>query len=281
MERNRPSGTAQGAAMLRALHRIIDDEPRILDDPIAARLLGDEFDRYKTLVRFFPFSTRVRANFIMRNRYAEDCLSESLRGGVRQYVLLGAGLDTFAFRQPGWASSLRIFEVDHPATQDWKRGRLAAANIPIPSNVTFVPVDFERISLQEGLRGAGLDFNVPTFFSSLGVTQYLTDDAFDRTLNFVLSLPPRSEIVFSFVLDGSALSLAERIGVAMFAMIGAARGEPWLTRYSAEQLVGKLKSMGFSEVSLFSTDAANARYFQGRRDGLRVSRVEQMMTAIV
>ena len=185
--------------MARALHRILDDEPKILDDSIAARLLGDEFDRYRMLVRFFPFSALIRANFIMHSRYAEDCLAESLRDGVGQYVLLGAGLDTFAYRQPEWASSLRIFEVDYPATQNWKRGRLTAANIPIPTNVTLVPVDFERISLQEGLgAAAGLNYQVPTFFSSLGVTQYLTAGAFDRALKFVLSLPLRSEIVFSF-----------------------------------------------------------------------------------
>jgi len=280
MEKGRPSGTAQGAAIVRALHRILDDDPKILDDSIAARLLGDEFDRYKTLVRFFPFSSLIRANFIMRSRYAEDCLAESLRDGVGQYVLLGAGLDTFAYRQPGWASSLRIFEVDYPATQSWKRGKLAAANIPIPANVALVPVDFERISLQEGLGAAGLDFHVPTFLSSLGVTQYLTANALDRTLKFVLTLPARSEIVFSFVLTGNALSVAQRIGAAVVATIGAARGEPWLTRFSPGQLVSKLKAMGFSEVSYFSTDEANLRYFQGRRDGLRASRIEQVMRAI-
>jgi methyltransferase (TIGR00027 family) len=281
MEEGRPSSSAQGAAMVRALHRILDDEPKILDDSIAASLLSAEFDRYKPLLRFFPFSALIRANFIMRSRYAEDCLAESWRDGVGQYVLLGAGLDTFAYRQPEWASSLRIFEVDFPATQKWKRKKLAAANISIPDNVTLVPVDFERISLQEGLGAAGLNFHVPTFFSSLGVTQYLTAGAFDRALKFVLSLPPRSEIVFSFVLAGSALSAAQRVGVAVVAAISSARGEPWLTRFSPEQLVSKLKSMGFSEVKPFSTDAANSRYFQGRRDGLRTSRIEQMMSATV
>ncbi len=281
MEQDRPSGTAQGAAIVRALHQVIDDAPKILDDPIAARLLGDEFDRYRTIVRFFPFSARVRANFVLRSRYAEDCLAESLSDGVRQYVLLGAGLDTFAFRQPAWASSLRIFEVDYPATQNWKRKRLDAANISVADNVIFVPVDFERISLEAGLAAAGLDFKAPTFLSSLGVTQYLTAKAFDGTLKFVLSLPPGSEIVFSFVLPGSALTLPERIIVALFASIGAARGEPWLTRFSPEQLTGKLKAMGFSKVSHLSTDAAKARYFRQRRDRLEPSRVEQMMRAIV
>jgi methyltransferase (TIGR00027 family) len=281
MDKDQPSGTAQGAAIVRALHQILDDEPRILDDQIAVRILGDEFERYQSLVRFFPFAARLRAHFVMRSRYAEDCLAESLSDGVRQYVLLGAGMDTFAYRQPEWAASLRIFEVDYPATQNWKRERLAAAKIPIPGNVTLVPADFERTSLKEALAASGLDLEVPTFFSSVGVTQYLTADAFELALKFVLSMPPASEFVFSFVLAATALSLAERISAATFAAIGAARGEPWLSRFSPQQLENKLTSMGFSKVIHFSTEAANARYFRGRRDGLELSNVEQMMRAIV
>jgi methyltransferase (TIGR00027 family) len=209
MEKDRPSATAQGAAVVRALHQILDDEPRILDDTIAARLVGEELERHKRMVRLFG-ARGLRANFAMRSRYAEDCLAESLGDGVGQYVLLGAGLDTFAYRQPAWAGSLRIFEVDCPATQKWKRAKLAAAEISIPVNVTLVPVDFERTSLKEGLAASGLDLRIPTFFSSLGVTQYLTEEALDLLLNFVLTLPPASEIVFSFVLAGSALSWRER-----------------------------------------------------------------------
>jgi methyltransferase (TIGR00027 family) len=281
VDERKPSSSAQGVAVSRALHRIIDEDPKILDDSIAARLLGDEFDRYKTLLRFFPFSTRIRASFVMRSRYAEDCLADSIRDGVPQYVILGAGLDTFAYRQPVWARSLRIFEVDHPATQNWKRARLSAANIPIPANVTFAQVDFERISLQQGLSAAGLDFHAPAFFCALGVTQYLTENAFDRTLQFVLAMPRRSEIVFTFVLAANALPLAARLGVAFTASMSAARGEPWLTRFSPDQLVSKLKSIGFSEVTHFSTKAAISRYFQGRHDRFLPSRIEQLIRAIV
>jgi len=281
MEQDRPSGTAQGAAMVRALHRIVDDQPWLIDDPISARLLGDDFIRYRNLIRYFPFAASIRANFLMRNRYAEDCLAESLANGVRQYVLLGAGLDTFAYRQPAWAAALRIFEVDYPASQNWKHERLAAANISIPGNVTLVPMNLERVSLQEGLAAAGMDFGVPSYFSSLGVTQYLTVEAFDLTLKFVTSLPPGSAIVFSFVLASSDLAISERIAAGTLAAISAARGEPWLSRYSPAVLANSLKTMGFSKVDYFSTDAANRRYFLGRRDGLRASRVEQMMRAVV
>ncbi len=280
MERDRPSATAQGAAVVRALHQVLDDEPRILDDPIAARLVGEELERARKSARWFA-ARGLRAAFTMRSRYAEDCLAESIGDGVRQYVMLGAGLDTFAYRQPAWAASLQIFEVDYPATQNWKRAQLASAGISIPANVTFVPVDFERVSLKEALAAGGLDFGIPTFFSSLGVTQYLTEEALDLSLNLVLSMPPRSEIVFSFVLAAHALSWRERAIAAMFAAIARASGEPWLTRFSPQQLAGRLASMGFSKVRCFSAEDANARYFRGRGDGLKASRLEQMMRAFV
>jgi methyltransferase (TIGR00027 family) len=279
MEKEKPSATAQGAALVRALHQALDDEPKILDDPIAAPLVRQELEGHKLARRLI--GRRIRAMFALRSRYAEDCLVESLSSGIGQYVLLGAGLDTFAYRQPDWARSLRIFEVDYPATQRWKRERLAAAEIHIPANVTFVPVDFERISPAEGLTGGGLDFRVPTFFSSLGVSQYLTEEAWDLSLNFVLSLPAASEIVFSFVSTAGTLSWQERALAAISAVSARAQGEPWLSRYSPQRLVNKLISMGFSKVLHFSSDEANARYFRERRDGLRASKLEEMMRAIV
>ena len=266
---------------MRALHQTLD-EPRVLDDPITAQLVGrKELERQKKLFRLLPFMAPLRANFAMRNRYAENCLAESLSSGVCQYVLLGAWLDTFGYRQPEWARSLRIFEVDHPATQHWKRTKLAAANVPIPANVSLVGVDFEKVSLREGLAAAGLDFTVPTFFASLGVTQYLTVAALDLSLKLVASLPRGSQIVFSFVVASGALSPKERVFAGVFAAIAAANREPWLTRFVPEQLAAKLAGMGFSKVIHLSNEAAIDRYFQQRRDGLAPSQVEQMMRAIV
>jgi methyltransferase (TIGR00027 family) len=190
-------------------------------------------------------------------------------------------LDTFAYRQPTWAGSLRIFEVDYPATQNWKRERLSSAGIPVPTNLTFVPVDFERGSLREALASAGLDFTIPTFVSWLGVTQYLSKDAVDLTLKFVLSLSKASEIVFTFVLTSDELSAAEQFGVVLLSAINRVRGEPWLTRYSPHQLKDYLIAMSFSKVLLFSAEDANERYFRGRGDGMAASNVEQMIRAIV
>src|SRR5579863_106550 len=176
---------------MRAIHQTIDDEPKILDDPISPRLVDEQSEFYRSrleLLERLPELTRLRlkASFVMRSRFAEDRLAEAFRGGVRQYVLLGAGLDTFAYRQPPWAHSLRIFEVDYPATQQWKRKRLAEARILVRDNVTFVPLDFEKVSLAQGLSQAGLHPDTGTFFSMLGVSQYLTEAAFDQTLKFVL-----------------------------------------------------------------------------------------------
>jgi methyltransferase (TIGR00027 family) len=286
MDEERPSLTAEGAAVMRALHQAPLHQPKILNDPISARLVDPLSDFYKSrvdLLERLPALTRQRleATFVMRSRYAEDCLAEAFDKGALQYVLLGAGLDTFAYRQPSWANSLRIFEVDHPATQRWKRRRLADASVSVPDNVSFVPVDFEKVSLATALAQAGPDMSATTFFSMLGVSQYLTAVALDETLRLVLSAAARSEIVFSFVLPDHALPQEEANLAAKFTAQFAALGEPWLTRFEPSQLVAKLTAMGFSETIHLSSTDANQRYFCGRRDGLNAANLEQMMRAIV
>ena len=286
MHEQRWSATAEAAAIMRALHQSVDDDPKILVDPIAAKLIEPDGDFYKgALARFEglprPLQARFRSLFVVRSRYAEDCLAESVSDGVRQYVILGAGLDTFAYRQPLWARPLHVFEVDHPASQQRKRRRLAAADIAIPGNVRLVPVDFERVTLTEGLSAAGLDFAAPTFFALLGVSQYLTEASLDLTLRFVLSMPASSEIVLSFVLPESARPPDEAALVAAFAARSAEMGEPWLTACLPDELVAKLRAMGFSRVAHLSPEAAAGRYIGDRRDGLSVWWNEQMMRATV
>src|SRR5215831_13169649 len=145
MQHARPSRTGELTAIMRAIHQTADEEPKILSDPIAPRLVDTmrDDDEWLTPILRHPFAKQWRAGFMIRSRYAEDCLAECVDQGIQQYAILGAGLDTFAFRQPPWARALRIYEIDHPATQRWKRGRLAAASIAIPPNLTFVPIDFE------------------------------------------------------------------------------------------------------------------------------------------
>jgi methyltransferase (TIGR00027 family) len=285
MEKNRRSLTAEGAAIQRALHQTLDDDPKILDDPIAPLLVDPTSETYRASLSRAEVTRSVRAPFravfVLRSRYAEDCLAESLSRGVRQYVLLGAGLDTFAYRQPAWASPLRVFEVDHPASQQWKRERLADVKVGLPANLTFVPVDFERVSLQQGLSAAAFDFGAATFLSWLGVTQYLTPEAIGQTLRFVLSLPRGSEIAFEFIVPGDLLPADEAAVFEALAARAADVGEPWLTRFRPDELRAKLLAMGFCEVIHLTPQEANDRYFRGRRDGLATWSAGQMMRAIV
>jgi methyltransferase (TIGR00027 family) len=276
------SRTIEIPAIMRALHQTADDDPKILTDPIAPRLIDAEDDqRWLAPLLNHPFAKQWRAGFAVRSRYAEDCLEEGVRRGVQQYVILGAGLDTFAYRQPPFASSLRIYEVDHPITEQWKRDRLKMADIAIPPNLTFVPIDFERTSIPGGLAVNGFLIGAQTLCSWMGVTQYLTCEAIDATLRFALSLPRSSEIVFSFILPQEALSGVEAEAIALAAQRSAEVGEPWLTRLHVAELTFKLRSMGFSQIVHLTPEEASKRYFANRRDGLKERHGEQLMRALV
>jgi methyltransferase (TIGR00027 family) len=199
------SRTAQRVAIRRAAHQLLD-QPRVLDDPLALRIIGAEA---AAALRTNPkehhaFARAFRAFMAARSRYAEDELARAVASGVRQYVVLGAGLDTFAYRNPH--DGLRVFEVDHPATQAWKRERLQAAGIAVPSSLTFVPIDFERQTLADGLERAGFDHRIAAFFSWLGVTPYLTREACMSTLSLIAKMPASSGVVFDFAIDPSLLS---------------------------------------------------------------------------
>jgi len=282
MQRSQRSRTLEIPAIMRALHQAVDDDPKILTDPIAPRLIdADEDQGWLAPLLNHPFAKQWRAGFALRARYAEDSLAEAVERGAGQYVVLGAGLDSFAYRQPPWAHALKIYEVDHPLSQRWKQHRLKAAAIAVPSNLRFVPIDFERVAIPEALRATDFAFGTPTLFSWMGVTQYLTLDAIDATLRLVLSLPPSSEIVFSFILPQAAISGVEADALAAAAQRAAEAGEPWLTRLHAGELASHLRSMGFSRVVPLTPGQARRRYFENRRDGLTARRGEQLMRAVV
>lgn len=285
MDARQPSQTADGAAIMRALHQQLPAEMRVLDDPVAAMLVDTQSDAFRarvSLVARLPETVRLRlTNFVLRSRFAEDCLTQAAQAGIGQYVILGAGLDTFAYRQPSWARRLRIFEVDHPATQDMKKARLRRAGTFIPDNVFFAAVDFESTTLDDGLRQASFDASKPAFFSMLGVSQYLAANALDSTLEFVLSMPRSSEVVLSIVLPDHLLPSDEAALAASYAARFASIGEPWLTRPVPDEFLAKLRSMGFSQAHHLSPEQANARYFAARTDGLQASLQEQMIRAVV
>jgi methyltransferase (TIGR00027 family) len=255
------SRTALSVAALRAYHQTHDGSPKILDDPIAARII-DSRAMAAIMASRNPWTEALRLHVLVRSRFAEERLESAVARGVRQFVVLGAGYDTFAYRQPAWAQALRIFEVDHPASQNAKRERLAAAHIELPPNLTFAPVDFERTSLADGLREAGFDTTVPTFFSWLGVMMYLDLPAIDAVFDYVAALPPSSEIAFTYARPGRWFSVESPIAAA-----AAAVGEPWKTRFAPSVLAARLRSHGFAQVDFLDVRDANERY-QPMRAGL-------------
>jgi methyltransferase (TIGR00027 family) len=267
MESGTPSRTALGVAVRRASHQLYDGLPRVLDDPIAVPILGA---RYQSLLEDAQatvresFSTSMRAWLVVRSRYAEDCLAQAVAAGTRQYCLLGAGLDTFAHRNPH--PGLRVFEVDHPATQRWKRDLLAAGGLGHPASLEYCPVDFERDNLSEQLIGAGFDWERPAFFAWLGVTMYLAPAAFRATLDWIGGLAAGSAVVMDYALPRHALPPSEQATRDALAERVQAIGEPFQLFFTPEEMAGELK--GFAKVR--DTDAAELqqKYLEGRTDGL-------------
>jgi methyltransferase (TIGR00027 family) len=295
MEEGRPSSTAMGAAMARAAHLLLDGEPKILRDDLALGLSGFENEAalqaaLKTIqTELAQRSTpelaptlfqNVRALTTVRSRYAEDELSKAIERGVAQYVILGAGLDSFAYRRRDLAEVIRVFEVDYPATQTWKQARLRTLGIELPSNLTFIPIDFEKQSLADALRAGGYHAEKPRFFSWLGVTEYLREEAIFTTLQVVASMAPGSEIVFGYAVPETLLDEENRRLLAMKAF-AAARGEPIRSLFEPTDLVARVKAVGFAEVWDFGAEEADARYFAGRTDGLCASRTAHFMKARV
>ncbi len=284
MKENCPSTTALRVAMRRAAHQIMDD-PKVFDDPLALRILGVEnastAQSDPKWSEQTPLSCGLRAFLAARSRFAEDELHSAIKRGVRQYVVLGAGLDTFAYRNPYPEDVLHVFEVDHPATQTWKRTRLEEAAIPIPRTLTFSPVDFETQTLEEGLRRAGFDTGKGTFFSWLGVTQYLTNSAVTATLRFVASMPVGSGIVFDYTISPSLLNPTARLAFDRLAHHVGLAGEPFETFFDPSQLQCDLRAMGFGQVEDLGPGEINSRYFQGRPDKLRVGGFTHVMNARV
>jgi methyltransferase (TIGR00027 family) len=273
METLTPSRTAQGAAMHRAAHQLFDTPPLFID-PLAVRIIGPEAEeelREGTDWHARDKAGGLRAFIAMRSRFAEDGLASAVARGVRQYVLLGAGLDTFAYRASDDFSGVTIFEIDHPATQAWKRARLEEFAIPIPSNVIYAPVNFESETLREGLARAGFDFSRPAFFAWLGVTPYLSRDTVMATLKFIVtSMAAGSEIVFDYAQPVEAHDAVQRASFEAMAERVAAAGEPFKSFFEPAELTRELCAMGYSAVDDFDATALNPRYFANRADGLKL-----------
>lgn len=275
MEPGRASRTALKVAIRRAAHQLME-QPPVLDDPIAVPLLGREHanDMERAM---HPVGRDFRAFMAARSRHAEDRLADAVAHGVRQYVVLGAGLDTFAYRNR--FAELRVFEVDFPATQEWKWEMLAEALIPLPANLTFVPLDFERKTLGDGLAEAGFDAGSSAFFGWLGVVPYLTLEAFRATLNMIARLPAGSGVTFDYGFPPQTLSLKRRMVFEMLAKRVAAAGEPFRLFFKPDELERELRNAGFHRVEQVDVDGLNALYFHNRADKLKLSPVGLGMIA--
>ncbi len=267
MEAGRASKTALGVAIRRAAHQLMD-RPPVLDDPIAVRLVGTGFPRQMERA-MHPVGRDFRGFMAARSRYAEDHLAAAVAKGMTQYVVLGAGLDTFAYRNP--FPALRVFEVDFPATQAWKRSMLDAAGISLPEGLTFVPLDFEHHTLAEGLGEAGFDAGSAAFFGWLGVVPYLTLAAFRSTLETIARLPPGTGVSFDYAVDRETLSTLGRKAFDALAGRVAAAGEPFRLFFTPETLESELRRAGFQRIEQVDSGKLNDLYFANRADGLKLS----------
>jgi methyltransferase (TIGR00027 family) len=274
--------TALRVAQLRAVHQLLDS-PLVFEDPLALKILGkaeeenlhNNPDHYND-----PLYKGLRSSVVIRSRLVEDEWTRSYRDGLRQYVILGAGLDTFAYRN-GHREGIRIFEVDLPTTQQWKRDCLDNAGIDVPATLTFVPTDFETLSLEQSLERAGFKRDQPAFFSWLGVTMYLDTGSVLQTLQYISSLAPGSAVVFDYGVVPDLLSPRERKAMDILSNKAADHGEPWKTLFDPSSLNGLLHSLHFTHVEDFGPELLNDRYLSGRTDGLHKSGVTRLILAKV
>lgn len=276
--------TARGTLYLRAVHQLLDARPLILDDAPAVALLGEEQAREirkNHKHHRMPAARALRAHVVLRSRYAEDRLAEAVARGASQYIILGAGFDTFAFRQPPWAGRIKIFEIDHPATQVRKISKLKDAGMTLPPNLFFGGMDFERESLRDGLMRHGVSRQAVSFFSWLGVTPYLREEAIDAVLRTVAEFPSQSEMVLTFSQPPDRLAEKEKQRHSTLSRIVEGAGEPFVSFYAPEAMEQKLLGVGFKKIAWLSGEEAQNRYFRNRPADLYLSNRSVIVSAML
>jgi methyltransferase (TIGR00027 family) len=259
MQPGQPSLTALSAARLRAAHQVLDNAS-ILADPLAARILGSDIEVSLEHARAHPSGPRLRWFIAARSRITEEALEGAVNEGATQLVMLGAGLDTLAYRTP-LADCLRIFEVDFPATQARKRAMLAAAGIAVPETLTYVPIDFERQTLAATLDAAGFVAGERSLFSWLGVVPYLTEEAIFSTLGYIAQLQGGAEVLFDYANPAGSIAPAGRAAHQALAETVAAVGERIQSYFDTEPLCAKMRSAGFRHVRDIGPTEIAARFF--------------------
>lgn len=264
-----PDNTAVRVALWRALHVQVDPPPHVLEDEVGLKLAAPS-DGWHSRPDMNPFTRPFRASIVARARFIEDLVAEQMKNGVGQYVILGAGLDTFAQRRPELASRLVVFEVDQPGPQAWKRRRLTELGFGIPSFLRLVPVNFEAgEAWWERLAEAGFDANRPTLVASTGVSMYLTKNAIAATLRRAASLAVPSTLAMSFLLPIELMDPEVRPGMERAAQGAQASGTPFISFFTPEEMLALARESGFRDVRHVSAADLAQRYFAGRTDGLR------------
>lgn len=275
-----PDSTAVRVALWRAMHVQVDPAPQVIEDEVGLKLAAPAAG-WRDRPDMNPVWTRTfRASIVARARFIEDLVEEQLGHGVRQYVLLGAGLDTFAQRKPELASRMRIFEVDQPGAQAWKRQRLVELGYGVPEWLRLVPVDFEAgASWWEQLIANGFDARQPAVVTSTGVSMYLTHEAIMAMLRQVAALAPGSTFAMTFMRPVELMEPEERQGF-QFAERGArASGTPFISFFAPDEIVALAREAGFRTAQHVPADSLNARYFAVRTDGLRTANAEELLVA--
>ena len=281
MQANTPSHSARHMALIRAAHQVLDD-PLVLPDPIALTLVGaDGLKRIQS--GGFAFHSQgqrsLRAFAVARSRIVEDELAQAVSRGVRQMVILGAGMDTFAYRNAHAQQGLIVYELDHPDTQAMKRRKLAKYGIAEPAGLKYVAINFEQDDLSGRLQAAGFHADEPAMFSWLGVSMYLPLKAVQALLSFVGTAASGSCLIFDYIAPLSNAPLAMRLRLKVLAGLLALKGEPWKTFFDPDSLSNQLKSLGFGHTENRDQDAINAQFFNGRNDRLSVRGPGHVMLA--
>jgi methyltransferase (TIGR00027 family) len=275
-----PDNTAVRVALWRALHVKVDAPPHVLEDEIGLELVAPD-ESWRKRPDMDPARTsRSRASIVARARFVEDLVEEHAQHVAAQYVLLGAGLDTFAQRRADLAARLRVFEVEQPSTQSWKRSRLVELGFTIPERLHLVPVDFEaNESWLEKIVGAGFEPRSPAVVASTGVAMYLTKEAIAATLRQVAMLARGSTFAMSFMLPLDLVEPQERHGIEAAERGARAAGTPFISFFAPPEILALAREAGFKDVEHVSAAHLTERYFAGRRDGLRPSSGEELLVA--
>src|SRR5690349_11658204 len=264
-----PDNTAVRVALWRALHVELDSPPHVLEDEVGLKLAAPD-DGWRGRPDMSPFTRPLRASILARSRVIEDLVAEQAAGGVGQYVILGAGLDTFAQRRPEIASRLLVFEIDQPGPQAWKRQRLVDLGLGVPPFLRLVPVDFEAgDGWWERLAASGFDAGRPAVVASTGVSMYLTREATAATLRQVAALAPGSALAMTFLLPFELADPEVRPGLVRAAEGARASGTPFISFYTPAEMLALAREAGLRDVQHVPAAALAERYFADRTDGLR------------